>query len=504
MTEHAISPSILRAGLPALLLSVASLAAAAEIPISGRSLVVRGETASRTARGTFKTSRDSAIAPATDPALSGASLSFTALECAGASCTATGGTGAIVLDPARWRGLGKPAGSRGYRYRDTSETAGGIRSVVLRPGRIVIQGVGSAWPWSPDAPVERVVVELQVGPERYCAEFGGREAVNEQGLLRFVRAPAPAACREYCGNNVVDTGESCDGADDAACSGLCGSDCTCPAPVCGNGVVEQSEECDDSAEVSCGSDVLSCDSCRCCTGGGACDVYPCCDPDAVCQQVPGDYACIYPSGLGSSCGRLYDSSQGCQAGLLCCEIDGGPGCIGPGPGDFIGECCVDTRGGCSADSECCANAVGATCQDGVCTAHASAGDQCSATGSTVTNCGLGLDCCQANGGLVCAGNAGDFSGECCVTDATCTSDTECCRHSYGVSCQAGSCCTDLGAPCQLNVVSLQSCCGSAVCAKDGTLFGFDAKLCCSLAGAPCSQDAECCTDQCDPGTNLCL
>lgn len=37
-------------------------------------------------------------------------------------------------------------------------------------------------------------------------------------------------CQSACGNNVVDAalGEECDPPDDAACHGLCGTDCTCP------------------------------------------------------------------------------------------------------------------------------------------------------------------------------------------------------------------------------------------------------------------------------------
>ncbi len=66
-----------------------------------------------------------------------------------------------------------------------------------------------------------------------------------------------------CGNNVVDPGETCDGADDDDCPSRCGADCTCgptgcgqvdpeadpPTPCCGDGAVNQlGEECDDGAQ----------------------------------------------------------------------------------------------------------------------------------------------------------------------------------------------------------------------------------------------------------------
>ena len=45
-----------------------------------------------------------------------------------------------------------------------------------------------------------------------------------------------------CGNNSQEGTEECDGSDDAACLGLCRSDCTCP--VCGDGIKDSEEVCD--------------------------------------------------------------------------------------------------------------------------------------------------------------------------------------------------------------------------------------------------------------------
>jgi hypothetical protein len=52
------------------------------------------------------------------------------------------------------------------------------------------------------------------------------------------RCPAPV-----CGNGLLDPGETCDGASNAACPGQCKPDCQCP--VCGDGIVNQPlENCD--------------------------------------------------------------------------------------------------------------------------------------------------------------------------------------------------------------------------------------------------------------------
>ncbi len=57
--------------------------------------------------------------------------------------------------------------------------------------------------------------------------------------------------RTICGNDLLERGEQCDGADDAACDGLCQPDCTCPDPVCGNNVTEGTEQCDGTSDVVC-------------------------------------------------------------------------------------------------------------------------------------------------------------------------------------------------------------------------------------------------------------
>ncbi|MEO8603265.1 MAG: trypsin-like serine protease [bacterium] len=72
-----------------------------------------------------------------------------------------------------------------------------------------------------------------------------------------------------CGNGTREFDETCDGADDSLCNGLCQSDCTCPAPLCGNDVQEQGEACD-------GLDAPACPGA--CAAGCTCPV-PCASGD---------------------------------------------------------------------------------------------------------------------------------------------------------------------------------------------------------------------------------
>lgn len=65
-----------------------------------------------------------------------------------------------------------------------------------------------------------------------------------------------------CGNDVTESGEQCDGSDDAACPGACGGDCSCPAPVCGNDMAETGEACDGSDASGCPTGLCESD-CSC-------------------------------------------------------------------------------------------------------------------------------------------------------------------------------------------------------------------------------------------------
>src|SRR5438128_12643792 len=137
-----------RCSLPALavMLAFASVALTIDHPITGDSLVLKDPMAASDRKVRFNATHDAAIDPsqARDPRALGATL-----EIAGTSA-GDGATGPITLDPTLWTGLGRPAGSRGYRYFDRGRSTG-VRKVTFRSsargGGLTVSGGGSAWPY---------------------------------------------------------------------------------------------------------------------------------------------------------------------------------------------------------------------------------------------------------------------------------------------------------------------------------------------------------------------
>ena len=124
--------------------------------------------------------------PTSDPTTEGASLRFVDTGLAAGYRTypapATG-----------WRGLGSPAGSRGYRYRAAGSTEP-CRVILVRSTAIKAvcsgPGVTLAPPFAGD-----VGIVLTLGTaDRYCAAFGGDDLQNDATQTKRKNAPAPAAC----------------------------------------------------------------------------------------------------------------------------------------------------------------------------------------------------------------------------------------------------------------------------------------------------------------------
>lgn len=123
-----------------------------------------------------------------------------------------------------------------------------------------------------------------------------------------------------CGDGQVTWGEDCDGSSDAACPGLCQSDCTCPAPLCGNGIVESGETCDGSADTNCPG---------ACLGDCSCPVVTCpngtCDAGETASSCPADCGCA----ANGACGQ--EAPSGCYCDAQCGNE---------------GDCCPDVCAAC--------------------------------------------------------------------------------------------------------------------------------------------------------------
>jgi endonuclease/exonuclease/phosphatase family metal-dependent hydrolase len=177
----------------ALLLAVSGTpgsARALDVPVIGTRLALSAsavDTQSR--RVSFRALDNVIVAPLPDPT-SGASLRVFASNATG-QCHA-----AIDLPAQNWSALGGDGPARGWRYRDKSAGSLGIRSIVVRPGRIIIRGRGVEFPCGLEADQQSVPVSLvlRMGGMRYCASFGGDVHANQPQHFRATNAPPPAVC----------------------------------------------------------------------------------------------------------------------------------------------------------------------------------------------------------------------------------------------------------------------------------------------------------------------
>jgi hypothetical protein len=154
-----------------------------------------------------------------------------------------------------WKGLGKPAGVKGYKYVNKSAPTGDLCKIVIVKEKVIkvlAKGVGTvalpgAFGTNPD-----VQMQLVAGFDRYCAEARNPHfKEKEDTLIKMKIQPPPGACggptttiitsstttitatstttsttipSSSCGDCQVDPGETCDdcNTDD---NDLCPSDC---------------------------------------------------------------------------------------------------------------------------------------------------------------------------------------------------------------------------------------------------------------------------------------
>lgn len=195
------------------LAAVAAAADAADVPIAGSRLALSASLNNLTPRNIAFRTLDAAIAgPFADPA-DGASLRVFASNAPG-QCHAN-----IALPAANWRAIGGDGPNRGWKYSDKSGAASGIRSVIIRPGKIVVRGRGgAAFPCGLEAAQQTpIAVVVQLGTARFCASFGGAVLANRPGQFRAIGATEPAACPDTADLTVATLnilhGISCPGGD---------------------------------------------------------------------------------------------------------------------------------------------------------------------------------------------------------------------------------------------------------------------------------------------------
>jgi hypothetical protein len=131
---------------------------------------------------------------AADPTIHGATLEFFDTSLFGA------GYLSFDLDASGWRGLGNPAGSRGYRYTGANDVndplpGGTCRPVLIHKRSIRATCRGHAITLEPPF-FATAGTRLTSGSMRYCTQFGGDDVRNGQTKTVRRAAPRPGSCIE--------------------------------------------------------------------------------------------------------------------------------------------------------------------------------------------------------------------------------------------------------------------------------------------------------------------
>ena len=100
----------------------------------------------------------------------------------------------IALPPSGWEGLGRPAGTRGWRYRGEVTPDDPCRIVLVKPRMLKVLCRGAGLSLSTQFADDAGVVLSLGATDRYCATFGGLHVREDVFALIRKRAPAPVSC----------------------------------------------------------------------------------------------------------------------------------------------------------------------------------------------------------------------------------------------------------------------------------------------------------------------
>jgi hypothetical protein len=95
---------------------------------------------------------------------------------------------------AAWKGLGNPAGSKGYKYSGAGTPTDPCKVVLVK--ETVIKGVckGTGVTLTPSFTGDVGIVLSLGATDRYCAQFGGDTVKSDPTIEKRKDAPAPGAC----------------------------------------------------------------------------------------------------------------------------------------------------------------------------------------------------------------------------------------------------------------------------------------------------------------------
>ena len=109
-----------------------------------------------------------------------------------------GDSGLIRLGP-NWRSLPK---SKGFRYVDSTQSAGGIRSIVVRKGkngsgRIKIVGGSANWAYAVTKAQSAVTVLLTIGDAKLCAQFSAPKTRKQRVTAQSAQPLDACPCDSF-------------------------------------------------------------------------------------------------------------------------------------------------------------------------------------------------------------------------------------------------------------------------------------------------------------------
>ena len=169
-----------------LALSVGTVARAADFPLAGSKISLKDGSSPKKRKITFQ-GRFAGDLGSMNPN-DGATLRVVGGQ-------GEGDSGLIVLGP-NWQALPK---SKGFRYVDKTQSAGGISSILLRKskgtsGRIKITGGNAKWTYEVAMPQTTVTVTMTIGDAKLCTQFDSPKTNTSKKRVTGVAPKALDAC----------------------------------------------------------------------------------------------------------------------------------------------------------------------------------------------------------------------------------------------------------------------------------------------------------------------
>src|SRR5262245_37168030 len=109
-----------------------------------------------------------------------------------------GGDDTYTLSPGNFSGLGSPPGAKGWKYKGAGSAVDPCKVLLIKENLVKAvckdKGAGGVLQTPPYTGLAGVVLDINSGADRYCAEFGGTEVKNDDKLVKRKDAGAPGSC----------------------------------------------------------------------------------------------------------------------------------------------------------------------------------------------------------------------------------------------------------------------------------------------------------------------